>query len=551
MFYEENQINEVITCPYCKNKFNDPRSIECGISLCIQCIELLTNKGENGFICLICKDFHEKPKKGFAKNANLSKLCDIKASEISRGPLADTLKVQLDEIKLKLDRLDKDNKLGVDKIKEYCDELRNEVQLSSEELIESINKRNMELIVEINAYEKKSMLDFKKENKTQLDSFIQEMRGFHAKWNDYLKQIKLEYNDLKKGSNEASVRLEQIKKEEHRFLFKLFNDKLLTYDKSSAKLASSLVGTLNLTNANVNSNFWKLLSNEVNNKVIQLPKFSTLTEPISVKLLNDDKMLLAYRAYKQNDIKIKIIDCNYNNQLSERICKTGKYFTTFQLNLMENNSIILLLSNLIKDLDYFYLNNYKSDDEDCNVNLRNKENKSIIKQYDEKLKRLKTIFINSSINSTTTIENKLYCLSSDYNSYTRLLIYDDKLVNIKNIESNPIEPFYIPKTSKKVKVCESYYVYLENKEIVLLDRTTGWPKKRFKIESDEFLLNPSSNSILTYNNKSKQMVSYDFEGKQQTFDINIPNIGESAQLVDCLNEKLLFLDSKSDRLYIS
>ena len=76
-------------------------------------------------------------------------------------------------------------------------------------------------------------------------------------------------------------------------------------------------------------------------------------------------------------------------------------------------------------------------------------------------------------------------------------------------------------------------------------------KKRFKIDSDDFLLNSSSNSILTYNNKSKQMVSFDFEGKQQTFDINIPNIGESAQLVDCLNEKLLFLDSKSDCLYIS
>ena len=120
MFFEENQINEALRCPYCKNKFNDPRSIECGISLCIQCIELLTNKDANGFKCPICKDFHEKPKKGYSKNLSLSKLCDMKPSEISRGPLADTLKAQLDEIKLKLDRLDKDNKLGADKIKEYC-----------------------------------------------------------------------------------------------------------------------------------------------------------------------------------------------------------------------------------------------------------------------------------------------------------------------------------------------------------------------------------------------------------------------------------------------
>ena len=73
-----------------------------------------------------------------------------------------------------------------------------------------------------------------------------------------------------------------------------------------------------------------------------------------------------------------------------------------------------------------------------------------------------------------------------------LHIYNDKLVNIMNIESNPIEAFYIPETSKKMQVCDSFYVYLENSEIVLLDRTTGWAKKRFKIESDYFLLNPSN-----------------------------------------------------------
>ena len=549
MFYQENQINEVTRCLYCKYKLNDPRFIECGTSLCIQCIELLTNKCANGFKCPICKDFHEKPKKGFPKIANLSKLCDMKPSEISRGPLADTLKAQLDEIKLKLDQLDKDNKLGADKIKEYYDELRNEVQLSSEELIESINKRNMELIVQINAYEKKSMLDFSKENKTQLDSFIQEMRGFHSKWDDYLRQIKLEYSDLKKVSNEASVRLEQIKKEEHQFLFKLFNGKLLRYEKNSAKIMPSVVGTLNLAKGDVNSNFRKRLSNEANEKVIQLPKFSTLTEPISVKLLNDDKILLAYRAYGKKDVRIKIVDCN-NNQLCERMCTTARLCKTFQLNPMANNSIILCLSNFIDNDQNPYT--YKSDDEDSSVRLGFLSSQSVIKQYDNKLKRLKTISLKYKVSSIDTFDNKIYCLSKDsYGLEMRWIIYNDELVNIMKIESDPIEPFYVPKDSNKVQVCESFYVYLENKEIVLLDRKTGWPKKRFKIESDDFLLNPSSNSILTYNNKSKQMVCFDFEGKQQTFDINIPNIGESAHLVDCLNEKLLFLDSKSDCLYIS
>ena len=110
----------------------------------------------------------------------------MKASEVSRGALASTLKTQLDEIKLKLDELSKKNQLGADKIKEYCDGLRNEVQLSSEELIESIKTHNLELIEQINAYENKSMLNFNKENKTQLDEFIQKVHEFFSKWNGYL-----------------------------------------------------------------------------------------------------------------------------------------------------------------------------------------------------------------------------------------------------------------------------------------------------------------------------------------------------------------------------
>ena len=129
MFYEEKDIIEVIRCPYCKNKYNDPRFIECGASFCMPCIELLLKDGENGFKCPECEDFHEQPKKGYSKITNLSKLCEIKAKEVSRGSLVDSLKAQLDEIKLKLNELSNGNNLGVDKIKDYCDKLRNEAQL--------------------------------------------------------------------------------------------------------------------------------------------------------------------------------------------------------------------------------------------------------------------------------------------------------------------------------------------------------------------------------------------------------------------------------------
>ena len=132
MFYEENEINEVTSCPCCKLKYTDPRIVECSSSFCMLCIDSLTNASENGFKCPVCDDFHAKPQNGFLKNSSLAKLCDKKANPVSRGPLADTLRAQLDEIKLKLAVLAKENQLGADKIREHCEGLRNDVQLNSE-----------------------------------------------------------------------------------------------------------------------------------------------------------------------------------------------------------------------------------------------------------------------------------------------------------------------------------------------------------------------------------------------------------------------------------
>ena len=88
MFYEETEIQELVICPYCKNKNDDPRFIECGSSFCMPCIEFLTKIDTNGFQCPVCDEFHEQPKKGFSKNLNLAKLCEKKANKVSRSLLA-------------------------------------------------------------------------------------------------------------------------------------------------------------------------------------------------------------------------------------------------------------------------------------------------------------------------------------------------------------------------------------------------------------------------------------------------------------------------------
>ena len=114
-------MNDRIICPYCKNKYNDPRLMECGDSFCMPCIELLTSHGGVGFNCPVCDELDQEPVNGYPKNLNLGKLCEKKEAEVSRDALTQSLSSQLAEIQLNLDKLALDLELGVDLIKDYCD----------------------------------------------------------------------------------------------------------------------------------------------------------------------------------------------------------------------------------------------------------------------------------------------------------------------------------------------------------------------------------------------------------------------------------------------
>jgi hypothetical protein len=475
----------------------------------------------------------------------------MKSNEVSRSPLADSLTAQLGEIRLKLDELSKENSLGADKIKDYCAELRNDVQLSSEQLIESIKAHNLELVEHVNAYEKNALLDFNKENATQLDGFIQETREFQTKWLDYLKQFKLDEHVLKLALNEASKYLEKINKENDEVLVRVFNDGLIQFKKNPNEASSSTIGKFIKADKKRDSNKSVCLDElDLSN----MPTLYKKQQPMSVKLLNDGKISAAYRANDLDDIGIAVFD-SYFNLLHERICKTGRNFSTFELNALTNNSIILVLTIRNKALHFY---NNKSDDEETFEDFTKTE--SIIKLFDDKLKKLKKSCLDSVINCIDTFENKLFCVVViPKTGCSSIYVYDENLViSIKIGQYDPNTPFFIPNAPvrgkfNKVHVCESYFVFRDQSEIIFLDRNSGWVKRRFKFDASDFLLSSETNRILAYDKDLKQVVSYDFEGNSETqmLDVDTSNENIRVQLVDCLNDKLLFLGENLDCLFIS
>ena len=117
------------------------------------CINSLIKQAENVFSCPVCDQDHLIPEKSFLKNVYLTKLSEKKASEVTRGPLAENLKAHLDELKQNSDKLALEVQLRASKVSEHCSGLRSELNLSSDQFIESIKKFNSELNAQIDEHE--------------------------------------------------------------------------------------------------------------------------------------------------------------------------------------------------------------------------------------------------------------------------------------------------------------------------------------------------------------------------------------------------------------
>jgi DNA-directed RNA polymerase subunit RPC12/RpoP len=106
MFYGEEEIASNLVCPRCKVKFVDPRIIvPCLETLCINCIEELTDVKTNEINCHFCRVKHLIPAAGFGPNKLMAQLLSLKANEVSRSANVEAVKEKLSRIEQLKDQL--------------------------------------------------------------------------------------------------------------------------------------------------------------------------------------------------------------------------------------------------------------------------------------------------------------------------------------------------------------------------------------------------------------------------------------------------------------
>jgi hypothetical protein len=99
MYYETNQVNEILLCQHCQAQLEGPKILPCGETICSYCVSSIKS---NVFDCLVCKQKHEMPKNGLPDNKALLKMLSVQPNRVSRGKSNESLmKLLEDQIVIK------------------------------------------------------------------------------------------------------------------------------------------------------------------------------------------------------------------------------------------------------------------------------------------------------------------------------------------------------------------------------------------------------------------------------------------------------------------
>ena len=266
MFFDTNKVNNALLCKQCEGRLDIPKILPCGETICSYCETSIQVNENNMFDCLVCKDKHEMPKNGFLTSKALSEILSIKLTKVSRGKAFDLLEKSLDNMLKKRSYI----KLGIenstDFVKEYCIDLRNDVQLATEGVIQQINDINVEIINEIDEYEKE-LIEFNKTQPAPLDSFnntVKRLEAFHALNTEYLNQNEVDDETIAKSNEEANNLMKKADIDIQNLKYFIFDGNILKFEKKFQKIISKsifnisksvLIDSLILSNTNLIKNF--------------------------------------------------------------------------------------------------------------------------------------------------------------------------------------------------------------------------------------------------------------------------------------------------------
>jgi hypothetical protein len=303
-FYSANEIDSLLICKHCEQKFEDPRILPCGKSFCNSCIVYLADTNNTNVNCKNCGKKHEIPKDGFLPNLDLVEIMKVKSDQVIRSKLSEEFKSVTAMLKEKSEHIQLDLEIGDTTIRNHCDKVRDEVQLCILESQEKLDKILAQFLDKIDDYEKNCQANFKKirQNKAHFEDAIKESNQFLSKSIEILNQVNVDESKLKASLEEANLLLKSLEKIDDELRSQMFAKKNLSnYDQIDLELVAADLesGSGVWFLPFKNSNFICAFLNKTNN--VNLYKLDG-----KGNVLIETKNVI--QGHFNNDLSVKIVD---------------------------------------------------------------------------------------------------------------------------------------------------------------------------------------------------------------------------------------------------
>jgi len=391
MFYEQNQVENLLNCQICNQRYDKPYLLPCLKTICSRCLLKHLNSSKT-ILCPYCSIDHQLQTATKSKvvgdsnetlrlpiNETIQELLNMKPVDVQRADLCRNMSDILKTIGEKLEQIDKTESSAQQSLLDYFELIKIELNQSTNHLIEQINKQREHMIQEID-YLKVQSIENLKEKLTKTNKLNELKRLSNKKkseWKQFTKKDKNFKND-QLASNflyQTKSVLDEVN-ELKELLDDLVQPKLVWNQRqrtSFSHACSTLLGQLEFNPSQTTNHklkikhlnkIFKLNQYELN--VEQLKQSVCLTPMLFKRLLNVTKSTFDDVA----DLALTIIDAQSSRIINE--------------NKSENKQCKLMALRI--HLNYILICTTRSDEELS-------EPRTILKLYDSSLNLVSSIYL--------------------------------------------------------------------------------------------------------------------------------------------------------------
>jgi hypothetical protein len=234
MFYREENVISVIICGICEQKFEDPRVLPCGNTICHKCYVVLKDQSDKNehYKCNFCNEFHDSGA-NLPVNKSVVDLLKCQPQAVVQSQKVAELNVLLEKVTKTVNKNKIDKSLAETILYDDCQKVRNDLQIKMELIRYELGIIHQKLLDEIEDYEKKCKKNIL-ENFGQVffGGIIAQSEEFCEDTNKLLSEFKIEEHLLQGCIDQAYQMIGCLENLYNRLQNFIFSDKSCVFVES-------------------------------------------------------------------------------------------------------------------------------------------------------------------------------------------------------------------------------------------------------------------------------------------------------------------------------